>query len=84
MVKKQMSNQFSSSVLECVATAILVLDKKLSVLYMNMAAETLFGITLRQVEGKHFNKMVFLEVQDETALNESVESFRGFSVRSLH
>jgi len=76
-----MSNQFSSSVLECIATAILVLDKKLSVLYMNMAAETLFGITLRQVEGKHFNKMVFLEVQDETALNESVKSFRGFSVR---
>ena len=81
MAEKKIKSEFSSLVLECIATSIIVLDEKLTIVYMNHSAEKLFGITLSQVEHKSLKRIVLLEKNDQLALKESIQSFQGYSVR---
>ncbi len=81
MKKKLINNQFSSSVLECITTSIVVLDEQLLIIYMNQSAETLFGITLGQVQHQPFKRIVLIGKKDKQALDSALINLKGFSVR---
>lgn len=73
----------STRILDSLSTSVLIVDRSSLLLYLNVAAETLFGVSRNQMRGKPLTDLVV----DATALNavieRATETWRPFSRREL-
>jgi two-component system nitrogen regulation sensor histidine kinase GlnL len=73
----------SIRILDNLSTSVLIVDRTSVVLYLNVAAETLFGVSRNQMRGRPLSELL----ADPTALNavieRAIETWRPFSRREL-
>lgn len=73
----------STRILDSLSTSVLIVDATASLLYLNVAAETLFGVSRNQLRGRPLTDIVV----DASALNAVIErakeTWRPFSRREL-
>jgi len=69
--------------LELLATAIVVVDAKLCVLYVNPAAENLFAVSARVLRGQRFGELFSDSSAFEQKLERALAEERGFWDQSL-
>jgi len=75
-----------SRILDSLNTSVLLLDRSYGVLHMNVAAETLFGVSRNQVRGRHFQELLIdasglLAVVDRVLQHHRPISRRELSLR---
>ena len=73
----------SSRILDSLSTSVLIVDRERSLLYLNVSAETLFGVSRNQVRGRPLAELL----QDSQALDAVIDraatTSRPFSRREL-
>ncbi len=73
----------ATRILDSLSTSVLIVDHSRAVLYLNVAAETLFGVSRNQMRGKPLADLLV----DATALNgvieRAIDRWRPFSRREL-
>lgn len=81
IAKRAMSDP--DRILDSLSTSVLIVDQSQALLYLNVAAETLFGVSRNQVRGRALAELLV----DATALNavveRAIETWRPFSRREL-
>jgi two-component system, NtrC family, nitrogen regulation sensor histidine kinase GlnL len=79
----QIGTMDSTRILDSLSTSVLIVDRTSAVLYLNVAAETLFGVSRNQMRGRPLAELLI----DATALNavieRAIETWRPFSRREL-
>ncbi len=81
MNKERKLDDIASLVLECISTAIVVLDEMFNVQYMNVSAENLFRAALNHVKGESFRTLLFVDEEIEETLSHAIQAFQRLSVR---
>src|SRR5690606_18321817 len=73
----------SGRILDSLSTSVLIVDAQRSLLYLNVSAETLFGVSRNQVRGRPLAELL----QDSAVLDEVIDraaaTSRPFSRREL-
>jgi two-component system, NtrC family, nitrogen regulation sensor histidine kinase GlnL len=70
-------------VLQALTTAVLVLDPSLSIVYLNPAAESLLGVSLRQAQGRSLRDVIHPSAELAALCGRVLESGLTFGLREL-
>ncbi|HEU4601046.1 MAG TPA: nitrogen regulation protein NR(II) [Steroidobacteraceae bacterium] len=73
----------AARILDGLSTSVLIADQSHGLLYLNVAAETLFGVSRNQVRGKHLKDLLEDASGLEAVINRAIETWRPFSRREL-
>src|SRR5262245_43976081 len=72
-----------SRILDSLNTSVLLVDRNCGLLHLNVAAETLFGVSRNQVCGRHFQELLVDASGLLTVVDRVLQSNRPFSRREL-
>ncbi len=78
-----LSTNLQKSILDNLATAIVVLDSKLVIAYLNPAAEILFETSRKQIEQLPFNQLFYENEHTSSELRHAFESGHPFTKREV-
>jgi len=70
-------------ILDSLSTSVLIVDQKLDLLYLNVAAETLFGVSRNQVRGRPLAELLVDASGLNAVVERAIETWRPFSRREL-
>src|SRR3954469_11393419 len=70
-------------ILDGLSTSILIVDGAQSLIYLNVAAETLFGVSRNQVRGKPLTELLEDPSALSAVIDRAVETWRPISRREL-
>jgi two-component system nitrogen regulation sensor histidine kinase GlnL len=70
-------------ILDSLSTSILIVDAGHTLLYINVAAETLFGVSRNQVRGRPFAELLVDAVPLSEVVERAVETWRPISRREM-
>jgi two-component system nitrogen regulation sensor histidine kinase GlnL len=73
----------ASRILDGLSTSVLIADPAHGLLYINVAAETLFGVSRNQVRGKALKDLLEDPTGLQSVIDRAVETWRPFSRREL-
>ena len=70
-------------ILDSLSTSVLIVDRARAVLYLNVAAETLFGVSRNQVRGRPLAELLVDATALDAVVDRALETWRPFSRREL-
>jgi len=73
----------STRILDSLSTSVLIVDQSASVLYLNVAAETLFGVSRNQMRGRPLAELLVDAKPLNAVIERAIETWRPFSRREL-
>jgi two-component system, NtrC family, nitrogen regulation sensor histidine kinase GlnL len=73
----------STRILDGLSTSVIIADRTHAVLYMNVAAETLFGVSRNQARGRPLRELVTDASGLDAVIERAVELWRPYSRREL-
>jgi two-component system nitrogen regulation sensor histidine kinase GlnL len=73
----------ATRILDGLSTSVLIVDRAHSVLFLNVAAETLFGVSRNQARGRALRDLVADSAALDAVIERAVEMWRPYSRREL-
>lgn len=73
----------SGRILDSLSTSVLIVDRARSLLYLNVAAEALFGVSRNQVRGRPLAELLEESVALDAVIDRTATTSRPFSRREL-
>jgi two-component system nitrogen regulation sensor histidine kinase GlnL len=73
----------SSRILDSLSTSVLIVDRDRQLLYLNVSAETLFGVSRNQVRGRPLAELLHDSQGVDAVINRAATTSRPFSRREL-
>ncbi|HEY3392726.1 MAG TPA: PAS domain-containing protein, partial [Lacipirellulaceae bacterium] len=73
----------ATRILDSLSTSVLIVDRSRAILYLNVAAETLFGVSRNQMRGRPLAELLTDATAIESVIERAVERWRPFSRREL-
>lgn len=73
----------AARILDSLSTSVLIVDGKRSLLYLNVSAETLFGVSRNQVRGRPLAELLEDSVLLDAVIDRAAKTARPFSRREL-
>jgi two-component system, NtrC family, nitrogen regulation sensor histidine kinase GlnL len=73
----------ATRILDGLSTSVLIVDRAHSVLFLNVAAETLFGVSRNQAKGRALRDLVADSAALDAVIERAVEMWRPYSRREL-
>jgi two-component system, NtrC family, nitrogen regulation sensor histidine kinase GlnL len=73
----------SGRILDSLSTSVLIVDRDRSLLYLNVAAEALFGVSRNQVRGRPLSELLEDSVALDSVIDRTMATWRPFSRREL-
>jgi two-component system nitrogen regulation sensor histidine kinase GlnL len=73
----------SGRILDSLSTSVLIVDRDRSLLYLNVAAEALFGVSRNQVRGRPLSELLEDAAALDAVIDRTVATSRPFSRREL-
>ena len=73
----------SGRILDSLSTSVLIVDRDRSLLYLNVAAEALFGVSRNQVRGRPLSELLEDSVALDSVIDRTMTTWRPFSRREL-
>jgi two-component system nitrogen regulation sensor histidine kinase GlnL len=73
----------ASRILDSLSTSVLIVDADAALLYLNVAAETLFGVSRNQMRSRPLAELVFDAAALRDVIQRAIELQRPFSRREL-
>ena len=73
----------STRILDNLSTSVLIVDDSASMLYLNVAAETLFGVSRNQMRGRPLTELLVDASALHAVIERAIETWRPFSRREL-
>src|SRR6185436_18949684 len=73
----------AARILDSLSTSVLIVDGKRSLLYLNVSAETLFGVSRNQVRGRPLAELLDDSVLLDAVIDRAAKTARPFSRREL-
>jgi two-component system nitrogen regulation sensor histidine kinase GlnL len=73
----------ANRILDSLSTSVLIVDEQHGVVYLNVAAEALFGVSRNQARGRPLRELVADATNLEAIVARAVETWRPFSRREL-
>ena len=70
-------------ILDSLSTSVLIVDRDRSLLYLNVAAEALFGVSRNQVRGRALSELLQDSVALDAVIERTTKTWRPFSRREL-
>lgn len=70
-------------ILDGLSTSVLIVDQHRSLIYLNVAAETLFGVSRNQVRGRPLTELLMDAAALEAVIDRAMQTWRPFSRREL-
>jgi two-component system, NtrC family, nitrogen regulation sensor histidine kinase GlnL len=73
----------SARILDSLSTSVLIVDRARSLLYLNVSAESLFGVSRNQVRGRPLAELLQDSAMLDTVIDRAATTSRPFSRREL-
>ena len=73
----------SGRILDSLSTSVLIVDRAFSLLYLNAAAEALFGVSRNQVRGRPLSELLEDSAALDAVIDRTISTSRPFSRREL-
>jgi two-component system, NtrC family, nitrogen regulation sensor histidine kinase GlnL len=73
----------SSRILDSLSTSVLIVDRDRQLLYLNVSAETLFGVSRNQVRGRPLTELLVDSEGLDAVIDRAAKTSRPFSRREL-
>ena len=73
----------ATRILDGLSTSVIIADRTHSVLFMNVAAETLFGVSRNQARGRPLHELVTDASGLDAVIERAVEMWRPYSRREM-
>lgn len=73
----------SSRILDSLSTSVLIVDRDRQLLYLNVSAETLFGVSRNQVRGRPLAELLHDSAALDAVIDRAAKTSRPFSRREL-
>lgn len=73
----------ASRILDGLSTSVLIVDRAAALLYLNVAAETLFGVSRNQMRGRPLAELLVDASGLDAVIERAIETWRPFSRREL-
>jgi two-component system, NtrC family, nitrogen regulation sensor histidine kinase GlnL len=70
-------------ILDGLSTSVLIVDRERTLLYLNVAAEALFGVSRNQVRGRPLSELLEDAAGIDAVIDRAMETWRPFSRREL-
>ncbi len=73
----------ATRILDSLSTSVLIVDEQHAVVFLNVAAETLFGVSRNQSRGRPLRELIADASALDTVIERAVETWRPYSRREL-
>ena len=79
----QVATMEATRILDSLSTSVLIVDHSQAVLYLNVAAETLFGVSRNQMRGRPLTELLIDATALKSVIERAIETWRPFSRREM-
>jgi two-component system nitrogen regulation sensor histidine kinase GlnL len=73
----------ATRILDSLSTSVLIVDQSFAVLYLNVAAETLFGVSRNQMRGRPLAELLVDATALSSVIERAIDRWRPFSRREM-